>query len=87
MVGVPRLDHLWDSQKDCPGEKQIIWSMIEIPGNMPLCIPLGPLWQSCHAWITYRSICRVVAVATDLVTCGTTSHMWPGHGQQMDMHG
>ena len=36
-------------------------------------MPLGPLWQSCHAWITYRSICRVVVPTTDHVTHGTTS--------------
>ena len=26
MVDVPRLDHLWDGQKDCPVNKQIIWN-------------------------------------------------------------
>ena len=48
---------------------------------MPRCMPLGPLWQSCHAWITHRSICRVVVVMTDQVTCGMTSHVRLGHMQ------
>ena len=68
-------ENLWDSQKDCPGHKQIVWSMIEIPGNIPLCMPLGHFWQSCHDWITYRSVCRVVIAMIDHVTCGTISHM------------
>ena len=46
---------------------------------MCLCMPLGPLWQSCHAWITYRSISRVVVAMTDHITCGTTSHVRPEH--------
>ena len=75
MVDVPRLDHVWDGQKDCSVDKQIIWSMQKIPGNMPLCMPPGSLWQSFHTWITYRSICRVVIVMTDHITCGTTSHV------------
>ena len=78
MVDVPRLDNLWDGQKDCPSMKQIMWSMIEIPGNIPLCMPLGSLWQSCRAWITYRSFCRVVVVTTDHITHGTISHVTPG---------
>ena len=86
MVDVPCLDHLWDSQKDCPGDMQIIGSMIEIPGNMPLCMLLGPLWQSCHSWITYRSIFSVVIVTTDHITCGMTSHVQPGCAQWMDTH-
>ena len=45
---------------------------------MPLCMPLGPLWQSWHAWITYRSICRVVIATTDHITHGTISHVKPG---------
>ena len=85
MVDVPCLDHLWDSQKDFPCDKQIIWSMREIPGNMPLCMPLGPLWQSYHAWITYRRICRVVIATTDHVTHGTISHVQPGHAQWTDI--
>ena len=54
---------------------------------MPLCMPLGPLWQSCHALITYRSICKVFVAMTDHVTHvthGTTSHVRPGH--TMDGH-
>ena len=47
MVDLPRLDHLWDGQKDCPGDRKNIWSLREIPGNMPLHMPLGPLCQSC----------------------------------------
>ena len=74
-VDVPCLHHLWDSQKDCPGKKQIIWSMCKIPGNMPLCMPLGPLWQSCHAWITYKSICRVVVNDKQHCTCYNLSCM------------
>ena len=27
MVDVPPMDHLWHSQKDCPSDKEIIWSM------------------------------------------------------------
>ena len=74
-VDVPCLDHLWEVQKDYPGDKQIIWSMREIPGNMPLCTPLGPLRQSCHASITYGSICRVVVITTDHLTCGKICHV------------
>ena len=36
---------------------------------------LGPLWQSCHAWITCRRICRVVIVVTDQVTRETKLHV------------
>ena len=76
MVDVPCLDYLRDGQKDCPGDKQIIWGMREIPRNMPLCMILGLLWQSCHAWITYMSICMVVLVMmTDHATCGAISLM------------
>ena len=39
---------------------------------MPFCMPLGPLWQSYHAWITYKSVCRD---ETDHVTRGMTSHV------------
>ena len=74
MVDVQRLDHLCDSQKDFPGDKQIIWSLIEIPVNMPLCMPMGCLWQSCHAWITYRRACRVVIVMTDHRACAMDGH-------------
>ena len=79
MVDVPRLDYLWDGQKDCPDDKQIIWGMREIPGNMPLCMLLVPLWKSCHTWIAYRSVCRVVTATTDHDTHGTISHKQPGH--------
>ena len=52
---------------------EISWHKWEVPRNMPICVLLGPLWQSCHAWITYRSICRVVIVTADQVTCQTIS--------------
>ena len=51
----------------------------EVPRNMPICMILGLLWQSCHAWITYRSICRVVVAATDQVTHGMISHVQLGN--------
>ena len=50
---------------------------------MPLCMSLEALWQSCHAWITYRSACRISLVTTDRDTCGTISHVRLGHAQQM----
>ena len=38
-----------------------------------------------HRWqiprITYRSVCRVVIVMTDQITCGTTSHVQLGRVQ------
>ena len=86
MVDVSCLDHLWDGQKDCPEDEQIILGMIEIPGNMPLCMPLVPVWQSCHAWITHRCICGVVIATTDHVTCRTISHVQPGCAQWTDTH-
>ena len=43
--------------------------------SCPFCMLLGPLWQSRHAWITYRNICRVVVATTDQVTYGTISHV------------
>ena len=70
MVDVPCLDYLWDGQMDCPGNGQIRWDKREITRNMPHCILLGLLWQSCHGWITCRIICRVVIV-TD-----RTHYMW-----------
>ena len=60
---------------DCPGDKQVLWGMIEIPGNIPLCMQLGPLWQSCHDWITHMSVCMVFVVMTDNITFGTFSHV------------
>ena len=75
MVDVPCLDHLWYGQKVFLGDKQIIWSMIEIPGHVPLCMPLGPLWQSFRAWITHRSVCRVVIAMTAHITCRSISHV------------
>ena len=52
---------------------------------MPICMLLGPLWQSCHAWVTYRSVCRVVIATTDQVTCGMISHVRLGRMQRTDM--
>ena len=75
MAGVPCLDHLWDGRKECPDDGKIRWHKWEVRRNMPICMLLGPLWQSWYAWITYRSICRVVIVTTDQVTHGTTSHV------------
>ena len=51
---------------------------------MPICMLLEPLWQSCHAWVTYRSICRVVVATTDQVTRGMISHVRLGCTQQTD---
>ena len=81
MADEPRLNHLWDGQKDCPDIGQIRWHMLEVPRNMPVCMLLGPLWQSCHACVTYRSVCRDVIVMTDRIKPGTTSHMQLGCGQ------
>ena len=50
-------------------------AQVGTPRTMPLCMLLGLLWQSFHAWITYRSICRVILATPDHVTCGTISHM------------
>ena len=47
---------------------------------------LGLLWQPDHAWITYKSICRVLLAMTGHVTHVTISHVQPGHVQQMDTH-
>ena len=44
MPGLP-----WDGQKDCPGDGQIMWDKREITRNMPHCMLLGVLWQSCFA--------------------------------------
>ena len=73
MVDMPCLDYLWDGQKDCPRDKQIIGGKREIARNMPHCMLLEALWQYCHAWITYRSACRVILVSTDRITPGTIS--------------
>ena len=85
MVDVPCLDYLWDGQKDCPGDGQIKRDKREITRNMPHCMLLGLLWQSCHVWITCRTICRVVLVMTDHITCGTISHVRLSHAQWTDM--
>ena len=79
MADVPCLHHLWDGQKDCPDVGQIRWHKLGVPRNMPICMLLGPLWQSCHAWVTHRSICTVVIVMTDQGTQGTISHVQLGH--------
>ena len=79
MVDVPCLDYLWDSKKDFPDDGLIRWYQWEIPRTMPLCMLLGPLWQACHASITYRSVCWVVLAMTDQVTHGTISHVQSGH--------
>ena len=68
MADVTCLDHLWDGRKECTDDGQIGWHKLEVPRNMPTCMLLGPLWQSRHAWITYRSVCRVVVAITDQVT-------------------
>ena len=75
MADVPCLDHLWDGRKECPDGGQIWWRKWEVPTNMPICMLLVPLWQSCHAWITHTSICRLVVAMTDQVSGGTISHV------------
>ena len=75
MADVPSLDHLWDGLNDCPDDGEIRWHKREVPRNMPICMLLGPLQQSCHAWITYRSVHWVVIATTDHVTHGTISHV------------
>ena len=85
MADVPCLDHLWDGWKECPDDGQTRWHKWEVSRSMPICMLLGPLWQSCHAWITHRSVCRVVIVMTDQVTHGTTSHVRLGCAQGTDM--
>ena len=71
MVDVPRLDHLWNGQKDCAEDKQVIWGKKETTRSIPHCMPLEALWQSCHDWITHRSISCVVLVTTDHITMDT----------------
>ena len=44
MPGLP-----WDGQKDCPGDGKIMWDKREITRNVPHCMLLGVLWQSCFA--------------------------------------
>ena len=78
MADVPCLHHLCDGWKKCPDDRQIRWHKWEVPRNMPICMLLGPLLQSCHAWITHRIVCRVVLVMTDQVTHGMTSHVQLG---------
>ena len=39
--------------------------------NTRHCMLLEALWQSCHAWMTCRSICRVFLAMTDHITCGS----------------
>ena len=79
MADVPRLDHLWDCQKGCPDDKQIMWSKVAIARSTPHYMLLEALWQSCHAWITHRSVCRVLLATTANITCGTISYVRPGH--------
>ena len=74
MADVPCLDYLWDGQKDCPDDGRLGGTRRKNQGNMPICMLLGPLWQSCHAWTTYRSICTVVIARTDHITHETISH-------------
>ena len=56
--------HAWITygmvRKDCPENKQIMWSKKELTRSIPHYMLLEALWQPCHAWITHRSICRVV---------------------------
>ena len=72
--------HAWitygEGQKDCPDDKQIMWSKKEITRSIPHHMLLEALWQSCHAWITHRTICRVLLVTTDHITHGTISHVF-----------
>ena len=78
LADVPCLDNLWDCQKDCPDDKQIMWSKKAITRSIPHYMLLAALWQSCHAWITYRSVCRVVIATKDNVTPVTISYVQPG---------
>ena len=80
MADVPCMG--WSEELSDDGK--IRWHKWEAPRNMPIYMLLGPLWQFCHAWITYRIICRVVVAMTDQVTCGTISHVRQGCAQQMD---
>ena len=48
---------------------------------MPFCMFLEALWQYCHAWIAYRSTCRITLVTADHATHGTIPHMRLGHVQ------
>ena len=41
-------------------------------------------WYSYHAWIAYRSTCRVVVPTTDHATRGGISHVLQGHAQRME---
>ena len=75
MADVPCLDHLWDGQNDFPDDKQIMRSKTEITRSIPHYMLLEALWQSCHAWIAHRSICRVLLAMTDHITCGPISHV------------
>ena len=87
MVDVPCLDYLCDGQKDFSGDGQIKWHKWEISRNMPHCMLLGVLWQSCHAWNTHKIICRVV-IMTDrphytwnYLSCVTESCTMDRHGE------
>ena len=53
---------------------------------MPHYMLLEALWQYYHAWIAYRSICRVILAMKDHVTQGTISHVILGCTRQMDWH-
>ena len=75
MADVPCLHQLWDGQKEFLDDGQIRWHKWEVPRHIAISMLLGPLRQSCHAWITYRSVGRVVVARTDQVTCGMTSHV------------
>ena len=50
---------------------------------MPFCMSLEALWHYCHAWVTYRSACRVTLATIDHLTHGNISHVRLGHMQQM----
>ena len=77
MVDVPHLDHLCDGQNDCPGGKQIICSMIEIPGTMPLCMPLGPCGSLAMLGSPIGAF--VGSLTTHHITCGLMSHVRDRH--------
>ena len=86
MVDVPRLDHLWDGQKEHHRNEKVICYMRPRTTGIPNSMLLQAPWQSCHAWITCRRGFRFIVVTTDNDTRGTTSYMGPGCMQHMDMH-
>ena len=72
MVEVPRLDHLWDGQKEHHNNEKVIWCV----GSRIACIAcLYKPHESYHDWIAYWSPCRVVVGTTDHSTCGGISHV------------